>query len=161
MMCWCEMVGQAWGNCVSRGEEQAGSFCFSYNAPSYTSYNALKNCWCWFFAVVESVLVQPSTCSPECYHGLHIVHCSIMCNAVQCSVVQCSAVQCGAVQCSGASYIYWGSTSWLISAGEGEREPRTTHSAAILTNIFSIWTNTICNFEKYMLMNIHVYKYSL
>ena len=94
MMCWCKMVGQAWGNCVSRGEEQAGSFCFSYNAPSYTSSNALKNCWCWYFAVIESVLVQPSTCSPECYHGLHTVHCSIMCcNEVQCSAVQCSAVE--------------------------------------------------------------------
>ena len=47
-----------------------------------------------FFAVIESVLVQPSTCSPECYHGLHTVHCSIMCcNEVQCSAVQCSAVE--------------------------------------------------------------------
>ena len=146
MMCWCEMVGQAWGNCVSRGEEQAGSFCFSYNAPSYTSYNALKNCWCWFFAVVESVLVQPSTCSPECYHGLHIVHCSIMCNAVQCSVVQCSAVEL---------LIYIGGApadSLVRGRGKGA------------------WDNTLCgNFDKYIfyldkyymqLWKIHVDEYS-
>ena len=107
-MCRCEIVGQGWGNCSSRGEEQAGSFCYNATMLQRTSREPTTKVLllqCTFLhqlqstqglsvlifcsTVIESVLRQPCTFSPVCYHGLHNAHqyCGIMwCSAMLCCV---------------------------------------------------------------------------